>query len=70
MDAESIARINALAEKKREEGLTPEETAEQQRLRAQYLEEFRRGMEQTLQNVRIKEPDGTLTPLVKKADKK
>ena len=70
MDAESIARINALAQKKREEGLTPEETAEQQRLRAQYLEEFRRGMEQTLQNVRIKEPDGTLTPLVKKADKK
>lgn len=70
MDAESIARINALAKKKREEGLTTEETAEQQRLRAQYLEEFRRGMEQTLQNVRIKEPDGTLTPLVKKADKK
>lgn len=70
MDAESIARINALAKKKREEGLTPEETAEQQRLRAQYLEEFRRGMEQTLQNVRIKEPDGTLTPLVKKVDKK
>ena len=70
MDAEIIARINALAKKKREEGLTPEETAEQQRLRAQYLEEFRRGMEQTLQNVRIKEPDGTLTPLVKKADKK
>lgn len=70
MDAESIARINALAKKKREEGLTPEETAEQQRLRAQDLEEFRRGMEQTLQNVRIKEPDGTLTPLVKKADKK
>ena len=70
MDAESIARINALAKKKREKGLTPEETAEQQRLRAQYLEEFRRGMEQTLQNVRIKEPDGTLTPLVKKADKK
>lgn len=70
MDAESIARINALAKKKNEEGLTPEETAEQQRLRAQYLEEFRRGMEQTLQNVRIKEPDGTLTPLVKKSDKK
>ena len=70
MDAESIARINALAKKKHEEGLTPEETAEQQRLRAQYLEEFRRGMEQTLQNVRIKEPAGTLTPLVKKADKK
>lgn len=70
MDAESIARINALAKKKREEGLTPEEVAEQQRLRAQYLEEFRRGMEQTLQNVRIQEPDGTLTPLVKKADKK
>ena len=35
MDAESIARINALAKKKREEGLTPEETEEQKRLREQ-----------------------------------
>lgn len=65
MNAESIARINELARKKREEGLTPEEADEQQRLRAQYLQEFRASMEQTLQSVRIQEPDGTLTPLRK-----
>lgn len=69
MNAESIARINELARKKREEGLTPEEADEQQRLRAQYLQEFRASMEQTLQSVRIQEPDGTLTPLRKKTEK-
>lgn len=69
MNAESIARINELARKKREEGLTPEEADEQQRLRAQYLQEFRASMEQTLQSVRIQEPDGTLTPLRKKSEK-
>ena len=68
MDAESIARINALAKKKREEGLTPEETEEQKRLREQYLKEFREGMEATLRAVRIKEPDGPLTPLHKKGE--
>lgn len=69
MNAESIARINELARKKREKGLTPEEADEQQRLRAQYLQEFRASMEQTLQSVRIQEPDGTLTPLRKKSEK-
>lgn len=69
MNAESIARINELARKKREEGLTPEEADEQQRLREQYLQEFRASMEQTLQSVRIQEPDGTLTPLHKKSEK-
>lgn len=69
MNAESIARINELARKKREEGLTPAEADEQQRLRAQYLQEFRASMEQTLQSVRIQEPDGTLTPLRKKSEK-
>ena len=66
MDPALIARINELAKKKRTEGLTPEETEEQQRLRAQYLGEFRQGMEDLLKNVRIQEPDGSLTELKKK----
>ncbi len=66
MDPSSIKRINELARKKRESGLTPEEAEEQRLLREAYLAEFRAGLRQTLENVRIQEPDGTLTPLVKK----
>ena len=65
MDKESIARINELARKSRSEGLTPEETAEQQALRKEYLAEFRVNMRQVLDGIIIQEPDGTrhkLTP--------
>lgn len=65
MDKESIARINELARKSRSEGLTPEETAEQQALRKEYLVEFRENMRQVLDGIIIQEPDGTrhkLTP--------
>ena len=37
MEQTKINRINALAKKSREEGLTPEEREEQARLRAEYL---------------------------------
>lgn len=65
MDKESIARINELARKSRSEGLTPEETAEQQALRKEYLAGFRENMRQVLDGIIIQEPDGTrhkLTP--------
>ena len=66
MEHEQIARINELARKKRTVGLTPEETGEQQRLRTQYLREFRANMEQTLQSVRVEQTDGSYEPLQKK----
>ncbi len=67
MDAqERNARINELARKKRTEGLTDEELEEQQRLRAEYLRDFRAGMEQILESIVIKNPDGTTEPLEKK----
>ncbi|MDD3334620.1 MAG: DUF896 domain-containing protein [Eubacteriales bacterium] len=70
METEKIERINALARAKKERLLTPEEEAERKALHAEYLAGFRSNMEQVLQNVRIQEKDGSLTPLQKKADKR
>lgn len=67
MEHEKILRINALAAKKKTpEGLTPEELEEQAKLRQEYLQDFRKGMEAMLQGVKLKRPDGTLEPLQKK----
>jgi uncharacterized protein YnzC (UPF0291/DUF896 family) len=66
MEKEQIERINELARKKKAEGLTEEELAEQAALRAQYLKEFRANMEATLQAVRVEQEDGTYKPLEKK----
>ena len=69
MDAqERVARINALARKKREEGLTEEELAEQQHLRAEYLKDFRNGMERMLESIVVEEADGSRRPLEKKKE--
>ena len=46
--------------------LTEAELAEQARLRAQYLKEFRENMEATLRAVRVEQADGTYKPLEKK----
>ena len=59
MSTERLNRINELARKKKAEGLTPEETAEQERLRSEYLAAFRRNMIAQLDNTYIIEPDGT-----------
>lgn len=68
MDQKSIDRINELARKAKSEGLTEEEKAEQQKLRAEYIKEYRENLRQTLDRVVIKEPDGTIHPLKKKKD--
>ena len=53
-----LKRINELAKKSREEGLTEEEKTEQSDLRAQYIKKFRQGMENTLSNVYIMDEKG------------
>lgn len=58
-----IARINELAKKKKEEGLTPSELEEQQKLRQMYLDIFRGNFKSQLENTKIKTPDGKLHPL-------
>ena len=59
MTDEKIRRINALAKKSREEGLTPAEIEEQKILRAEYIAGFRASLTAQLDNTVIVEPDGT-----------
>lgn len=63
MDDLKIARINELYHKSKEQGLTEEEKKEQQALRQEYIAAIRSNMRATLDNVSIKNPDGTITPL-------
>jgi uncharacterized protein YnzC (UPF0291/DUF896 family) len=63
MEQHKIDRINELARKSKACGLTPEEKAEQQALRAEYICEFRISMTNTLDNTYLKRPDGTLEKL-------
>mgnify|MGYP004559053703 CR=1 FL=1 len=67
MERKLVERINFLAKKsKTPQGLTEEEKTEQQTLRKQYIEEWKRGVTQTLDSVYIVDADGKETKLVKK----
>lgn len=62
---ESIARINELAKKAKQEGLTEEERAEQKKLREAYVAAYRENLRATLDQTVIVEPDGRRRPLKK-----
>lgn len=66
MTEKLIKRINELAKKSREEGLTDEEKTEQKQLREQYIEAFRQGVKNTLSNVYVLDKDGNEKKLQKK----
>lgn len=61
-----LKRINELAKKSREQGLSEEEKAEQAELRQAYLKLFRQGMESTLSNVYIMDEQGNKRKVEKK----
>lgn len=64
-----MGEINALAKKKREEGLTDDEAKRQKELYAIYLKGFREQVRERLDNVDVTYPDGTVKSL-KEAMKK
>ena len=52
-DQKKLDRINFLAKKNKEEGLTKEDLAEREVLRKEYLENFRAHFRSRLENVRV-----------------
>lgn len=66
MDNIKIDRINALAHKQKSVGLTEEEKQEQAALRKEYIETIRESLRANLNNISIKEADGSITDLGKK----
>lgn len=66
MDEKTIARINELYKKSKAEGLNEAELREQALLRKQYIEAFRKNLRGQLDNIDIKEADGSITNLGEK----
>ena len=67
MTQEKIDRINELARKaKTPEGLTPEELAERDVLRREYIDSYKRSLIGHLDNTYIQYPDGSKKKLEKK----
>ena len=66
MEQKKIDRINELAHLAKERALTAEELAERDALRKEYIEEFRRGTIELLENTYIQTPDGKKHKLKKK----
>ena len=63
MEKKKIDRINELAHLTKERALTAEELAERDALRKEYIEEFRRGTIELLENTYSQTPDGKKHPL-------
>ena len=70
MDAKKIQRINELARKSKQEGLTPSEKEEQRMLRAEYIASVRMNLKAQLDNIDIQQEDGTIVNLGEKYGRK
>ena len=70
MDNEKIDRINTLAHQAKSVGLTEEEKKEQAELRKEYLAAVRQNLKAQLNNIDVKEKDGSVTNLGEKYGRK
>lgn len=63
LSKEKLARIGELSKKSKSVGLSIEEAKEQSSLRKEYLETFRATMRDTIESVKVIDPDGNdVTP--------
>ncbi len=63
LSQDKMDRINALAKKKKAEGLTEAEQVEQDQLRQEYLTVFRTGMRQHIEGMKVVDQEGNdVTP--------
>lgn len=63
MDPKKIERINELARKKKEQGLTASEQKEQAVLREEYIEGYRRSLRAHLEGIKLVDEQGNdVTP--------
>ncbi len=69
MDNVKIDRINTLAHKAKSVGLTEEEKKERDALRKEYIATIRMNLRNQLDNIDIKEDDGSITNLGEKYGK-
>lgn len=70
MEDRKIKRISELTRISRERELTPEEQAERQQLRQDYLKAFRGNFRAQLENTVVEYPDGSRVSLRESARKK
>lgn len=61
-----IQRINELYRKSKAEGLTPEEKEEQAKLRGEYIASVRKNLRANLEQIDIKNPDGSIESVKKR----
>ncbi len=66
MEQKKIDRINELAKKAKTVGLTPEETAERDILRREYIDSFKRSLTGQLDNMYIVDEKGNKTKVERK----
>lgn len=69
MENSKLQRINELARLKKERELTAEELAERDALRREYLDEWRKGAMEVLENTYVQTPDGKKHKLRRKDEK-
>lgn len=61
-----VERINFLAKKSRTEGLTPEEAAEQAKLRREYIDAYKASLTAQLDGIVVVDEHGNKRPLKQK----
>lgn len=66
MEQKKLDRINELARKSKTKGLSEEEKEEQQALRQEYIEAYRKSLRAQLENIVIIDKDGNKRPVSRK----